>query len=60
MHIEIDKWQPQGIPWLENNALIAVKENTRNLLVAAGPGAGKTELLAQKACFLLQTGAISS
>lgn len=58
MHIEIDKWQPQGIPWLENNALIAVKENTRNLLVAAGPGAGKTELLAQKACFLLQTGAL--
>lgn len=27
-----------------------------NTLVVAGPGAGKTELLAQRACFLLQTG----
>lgn len=28
--------------------------------VAAGPGAGKTELLAQRACFLLQTGTCPS
>lgn len=27
-----------------------------NSIVVAGPGAGKTELLAQRACFLLQTG----
>lgn len=27
-----------------------------NAIVIAGPGAGKTELLAQRACFLLQTG----
>ncbi|MEM9804037.1 MAG: ATP-dependent helicase [Cyanobacteria bacterium P01_D01_bin.56] len=29
---------------------------TRNHSVIAGPGAGKTELLAQRACYLLQTG----
>src|SRR4051794_23008330 len=29
----------------------------RNVVVAAGPGAGKTELLAQRADFLLRTGA---
>ena len=28
-----------------------------NVLVTAGPGSGKTELLAQKACYLLQSGA---
>ncbi|MDM9781217.1 ATP-dependent helicase [Clostridioides difficile] len=29
--------------------------NDKNTLVVAGPGAGKTELLAQRACFLLET-----
>lgn len=33
-----------------------IKNTDENLLVIAGPGTGKTELLAQKACFLLQTG----
>lgn len=33
-----------------------IKNTNENLLVIAGPGTGKTELLAQKACFLLQTG----
>ncbi|OCA85394.1 hypothetical protein A8F95_11345 [Bacillus wudalianchiensis] len=32
----------------------AVIEN-KNTLIIAGPGAGKTELLAQKACYLLET-----
>ncbi len=31
-----------------------IKSN-QNMLVSAGPGAGKTELLAQKAAYLLQT-----
>lgn len=46
-------WKPEGV-CLEDAALEAVVTN-KNLLVVAGPGAGKTELLAQKACYLLQT-----
>lgn len=49
-----EEWKPIGIKELEDEALKAVK-NTTNELVIAGPGAGKTELLAQKACYLLQT-----
>lgn len=33
-----------------------IKNTSDNLLITAGPGTGKTELLAQRACFLLQTG----
>ncbi|MCQ2965117.1 MAG: ATP-dependent helicase [Alphaproteobacteria bacterium] len=33
-----------------------IKNYTDNILITAGPGTGKTEMLAQKACFLLQTG----
>jgi len=40
---------------LEPNALTVVRSES-NGLVVAGPGAGKTELLAQRACYLLQTG----
>lgn len=48
------EWIPVGIDALETAAFHAVRSDN-NLLVLAGPGAGKTELLAQKACFLLQT-----
>lgn len=54
MKINPDEWIPIGVTALETAALESVKHNS-NLLVIAGPGAGKTELLAQKACFLLQT-----
>jgi len=47
-------WAPTGIT-LEPAALTVAKSET-NHLVVAGPGAGKTEMLAQRACFLLQTG----
>jgi len=46
-------WVPQDIT-LEDAALEVITNNT-NTLVIAGPGAGKTELLGQRACFLLQT-----
>lgn len=50
-----DKWQPcEGIT-LEKAADTAVRCSDRHVLVIAGPGAGKTELLAQKAAFLFQT-----
>lgn len=47
-------WKPQGIESLEKAAEEAVHYD-RHALVVAGPGAGKTELLAQRACYLLQT-----
>jgi superfamily I DNA/RNA helicase len=40
---------------LEPNALRAATERQRNLALTAGPGAGKTEMLAQRADFLLRT-----
>ena len=48
-------WRPVGVESLEPVAERAVRASS-NTLVVAGPGAGKTELLAQRACFLLQTG----
>lgn len=54
--IELLEWSPSEGLTLEPNALIAVKEVTRSLALTAGPGAGKTEMLAQRADFLLQTG----
>jgi len=51
-----DSWKPIDVAELEAGADTAVR-STGNTLVVAGPGAGKTELLAQRACFLLQTGA---
>lgn len=47
-------WRPLDGLILEDNALAAIKEKD-NVMIVAGPGAGKTELLAQKACYLLQT-----
>lgn len=50
-----DEWQPVGVAALEANALVVVRSSD-NRSVIAGPGAGKTELLAQRAAYLLQTG----
>jgi superfamily I DNA/RNA helicase len=55
--IRPEDWRPADRITLEPNALSAVQEMTANVVVAAGPGAGKTELLAQRADFLLTTGA---
>lgn len=52
--IRPENWIPADSMILEKNALEVVT-NIKNNLVVAGPGAGKTELLAQKACSLLQT-----
>ena len=51
-----EDWMPVGVKDLEPNALAVVK-STDHRSVLAGPGAGKTELLAQRAAYLLQTGA---
>lgn len=54
--IKSDNWEPAAGLTLEPNALTAAKECVRSLALTAGPGAGKTELLAQRADFLLRTG----
>lgn len=54
--ISIDRWSPSDSLSLEPNALVAARETARNLALTAGPGAGKTEMLAQRADFLLRTG----
>lgn len=54
--IRVDRWAPADNLKLEPNALVAATEIERNLALTAGPGAGKTEMLAQRADFLLRTG----
>lgn len=49
-----DEWMPSGGICLEQAATDAVLCE-ENALVIAGPGAGKTELLAQKAGYLFTT-----
>jgi DNA helicase-2/ATP-dependent DNA helicase PcrA len=53
--IHVDEWKPRGIETLEENAATVVRSDT-SYSVIAGPGAGKTELLAQRASYLLETG----
>ena len=48
-----NNWKTVGNITLEKNALDAIKCE-KNTLVIAGPGAGKTELLAQKAFIFLK------
>jgi superfamily I DNA/RNA helicase len=50
-----DDWTPEDGLTLETNALRTAWERTRSLALTAGPGAGKTEMLAQRADFLLRT-----
>lgn len=48
-----EKWLPSDSIILEKNADVAIRQK-RNVLVVAGPGAGKTELLAQKLTICLK------
>ncbi|MDY0331797.1 MAG: ATP-dependent helicase [Thiomonas sp.] len=54
--IRPEDWVPADGLTLEPNAGKAVRELHRSLALMAGPGAGKTEVLAQRADFLLRTG----
>jgi len=54
--IEESLWSPSEGITLEPNAVLTVQERNRNVALTAGPGAGKTETLAQRADFLLRTG----
>src|SRR3984893_11229644 len=54
--VQPENWRPQGVADLEQRAWDALRQVDRSVLVTAGAGAGKTEFLAQKATYLLQTG----
>jgi superfamily I DNA/RNA helicase len=54
--ITADEWRPAAGMSLEPNAERAVREIVRSVALTAGPGAGKTEMLAQRADFLFRTG----
>jgi len=53
-NIKPEDWMPDAGITLEEAADQAVR-SSHHVLVIAGPGAGKTELLAQKAAYLFQT-----
>ena len=53
MIISPENWQPCDGIILEDAADAAVRCSDNHVLVIAGPGAGKTELLAQKAAFFI-------
>jgi superfamily I DNA/RNA helicase len=55
MPVSPDDWHPQGVDNLEPRAWDALRENDNSVCLTAGAGAGKTEFLAQKATYLLQT-----
>lgn len=50
-----ESWRPRGITDLEPDAWRALRQEGSTCVVA-GPGAGKTEFLAQRAAYLLETG----
>ncbi len=54
--ISAEQWLPADGLMLEPNAMKAAKEQEKCLALTAGPGAGKTEMLAQRADFLFRTG----
>ena len=54
-----DDWRPRGVDDLEPNAWTALRREASTCVVA-GPGAGKTEFLAQRAAYLLETGLCSA
>lgn len=54
--ISVAEWKPADNLTLEPNAQKAATEQIHSLALTAGPGAGKTEMLAQRADFLLRSG----
>ena len=51
-----DDWAPKGVASLEPAAMTALRMTDQSITVVASAGAGKTEFLAQKAAYLLETG----
>lgn len=53
MKVRPEDWRPRGVEDLEDAAWEALRTPTAAII--AGPGAGKTEFLAQRASYLLET-----
>lgn len=51
-----EDWLPKGVASLEPAAMKALRLSKQSVCVIASAGAGKTEFLAQKATYLLETG----
>ena len=49
-----EEWSPEEGIILDDNSLDIIKSDS-NILITAGPGAGKTEVLAQKSNFIFET-----
>ena len=56
--VESADWQPTGVDRFEQNAWHALRHEGSSCVVA-GPGAGKTEFLAQRADYLFSTRTVS-
>ncbi len=54
--LAVELWRPSAGFFTTKTSNRIIKEAEINLSILAGPGAGKTEILAQRANFLLQTG----
>jgi len=54
LKIHSDKWVPIGGLSFDLVEMEAITYHG-NVIIIAGPGAGKTEVLAQRACYLLET-----
>ncbi|CAG17982.1 UvrD-helicase domain-containing protein [Photobacterium profundum] len=52
--IDASVWEPKDGLKFDDKSLGIIKCDN-NISIMAGPGAGKTEILAQKACFILET-----
>ncbi|PKF81230.1 ATP-dependent helicase [Vibrio sp. vnigr-6D03] len=52
--IDASVWEPKDGLKFDKKSLDIIKCDN-NISIMAGPGAGKTEILAQKACFILET-----
>lgn len=55
-YVTLKDWEPKGIDTLEPAAWTALRTTEDSVCVVASAGAGKTEFLAQKATYLLETG----
>lgn len=51
-----EDWVPKGVTSLEPGAMTALRMSDQSVCVVASAGSGKTEFLAQKAAYLLETG----
>jgi superfamily I DNA/RNA helicase len=59
-YLSTESWKTSDKFLITKESERIIKTTQKNITILAGPGAGKTEILAQRANFLLQTGACKS